>query len=65
MAETAHTAWYRQGTVTVMNGSTKVSGNGTKFLTAGINPGATFRMDARSVKNRVNELSELLAGIGE
>lgn len=24
-----------------------------------------FRMDARSVKNRANELSELLAGIGE
>ena len=48
MADTAHTAWYRQGTVTVMNGSTKVSGNGTKFLTAGINPGATFRTDARS-----------------
>ncbi len=48
MAETAHTAWYRQGTVTVTNGSTKVSGNGTKFLTAGINPGATFRTDARS-----------------
>ena len=47
MAETAHTAWYRQGTVSVTNGSTKVSGNGTKFLTAGINPGAAFRIDAR------------------
>ncbi len=47
MAETAHTAWYRQGTVTVTNGSTKVSGNGTRFLTAGINPGAAFRTDAR------------------
>ena len=48
MAETAHTAWYRQGTVGVTNGSTKVSGNGTKFLTAGINPGATFRTDAHA-----------------
>ncbi|MBQ7594173.1 MAG: hypothetical protein IJU48_07455 [Synergistaceae bacterium] len=48
MAETAHTGWYRQGTVSVTNGSTKVSGNGTKFLTAGINPGATFRLDAKS-----------------
>ena len=47
MAETAHTAWYRQGLVSVTNGSTKVSGNGTKFLTAGINPGASFRIDAR------------------
>lgn len=47
MAEVAHTAWYRQGTVSVTNGSTKVSGNGTKFLTAGINPGAAFRIDAR------------------
>ena len=48
MAETAHTAWYRQGLASVTNGSTKVSGNGTKFLTAGINPGATFRLDAKS-----------------
>ena len=48
MAETAHTGWYRQGIVSVTNGSTKVSGNGTKFLTAGINPGATFRLDAKS-----------------
>ncbi len=47
MAEIAHTAWYRQGLVSVTNGSTKVSGNGTKFLTAGINPGASFRIDAR------------------
>ena len=48
MAEVAHTAWYRQGTVSVTNGSTQVSGNGTKWLTAGINPGAAFRTDARS-----------------
>lgn len=47
MAETVHLAWYRQGLVSVTNGSTKVSGNGTKFLTAGINAGASFRLDAR------------------
>ena len=47
MAEIAHLAWYRQGLISVTNGSTKVSGNGTKFLTAGINAGATLRLDAR------------------
>lgn len=45
MAETAHTSWYRQGTVNVTSGSTKVTGSSTKFLTAGINPGASFRLD--------------------
>ena len=45
MAETAHTSWYRQGTVGVTSGSTKVTGSNTKWLTAGINPGATFRID--------------------
>lgn len=47
MAEISHTAWYRQGLISVTNGSTKVSGNGTKFLTAGINAGAALRLDAR------------------
>ncbi len=47
MAEIAHLAWYRQGLIGVTNGSTKVTGNGTKFLTAGINAGATLRLDAR------------------
>ena len=47
MAETAHTAWYRQGTISVTNGSTRVFGNGTKFLTAGINAGVALRLDAR------------------
>ena len=47
MAEVSSTAWYRQGLVGVTNGSTKVTGNGTKFLTAGINAGATLRLDAR------------------
>ena len=45
MAETAHTSWYRQGTVNVTSGSTKITGSNTKWLTAGINPGATFRLD--------------------
>ena len=45
MAETAHTSWYRQGTVGVTSGSTKITGSNTKWLTAGINPGATFRLD--------------------
>ncbi len=47
MAAVSSTAWYRPGTVTVTNGSTTVSGNGTKFLTAGINAGAALRLDAR------------------
>ena len=59
MAEVAHTAWYRQGTVSVTNGSTKVSGDGTRFLTAGINPGATFRTDARS--NYACEVAEVVS----
>ena len=45
MAETAHTSWYRQGTVGVTSGSTKVTGSNTKWLTAGINLGASFRLD--------------------
>ncbi len=47
MAEIASTAWYRIGTVSVTDGSTKVTGSGTKFLTAGINPGAALRFDTR------------------
>ncbi len=56
MAETATTGWYRIGTVTVTSGSTKVSGNGTRWLTAGINPGATFRVDAKSYACEVKEV---------
>ena len=47
MAEVAHTAWYRQGTISATTGSTKITGSNTKFLTAGINPGATFRVDSK------------------
>ena len=45
MAETANTLWYRQGKASLTNGSTKVTGVGTNWATAGINPGATFRID--------------------
>ena len=45
MAEVASNAWYRQGTVSVTSGSTRVTGSNTKWLTAGINQGATFRLD--------------------
>ena len=56
MAEVAHTSWYRQGTVTVTTNSTKVYGNGTKWLTAGINPGATFRVDRQLYDCEVKEV---------
>ena len=48
MTEVANTSWYRLGTVSVTINSTKVTGVGTKWLTAGINPGATFRVDGTS-----------------
>lgn len=44
---TASTAWYPLGTVSVTDGNTKVTGSGTRFLTAGINPGAALRIDKR------------------
>ena len=47
MTEVAHTAWYRLGTVSVTNNSTTVTGDGTYFTTAGIYPGATFRLDVK------------------
>lgn len=45
MAEIANTAWYRIGTVSIANESTIVTGVGTNWLTAGINPGATLRIE--------------------
>ena len=45
MSELAKTLWYRIGKANVTNGSTKVTGVGTAWSTAGINPGATFRID--------------------
>ncbi len=56
MAETAHTSWYRQGVVAVTSGSTKVTGSNTKWLTAGINPGATFRIDGLPYAYEVAEV---------
>ena len=48
MAGTANTAWYRLGTVDVTKGSPTVTGTGTRFLSAGINQGAAFRVDAHN-----------------
>ena len=43
----ANTLWYRPGTVSVTNQSNIVNGVGTGWTTAGINPGATFRIDGQ------------------
>ena len=56
MAEVANTSWYRAGTVSVTINSTKVTGVGTHWLTAGINPGATFRLDRSSYACEVAEV---------
>lgn len=53
MAEIANTAWYRLGMVSATDGSTKVTGDGTHFTTAGINPGATFRIDGHATAHEV------------
>ena len=45
MAEVANTLRYRLGLVNVTNNSTTVTGVGTHWATAGINPGATFKLD--------------------
>lgn len=52
----ANTSWYRPGTVSVTTNSTKVTGVGTKWLTAGINPGATFRVDGTPYACEVAEV---------
>ncbi len=41
----SYTNWYRVGLVNVVQGTTQVIGIGTRFLTAGIEQGATFRLD--------------------
>ena len=56
MAEIANTLWYRLGNVTVTDGSTKVTGVGTHWTTAGINPGATFRVDGRYLAHEVKRV---------
>ena len=42
---TTRNDWYRDGTVNVTSGSTTVTGSRTYWSTAGINAGATFRLD--------------------
>ena len=56
MAEVATSNWYRQGTVSVTINSTKVTGVGTAWLTAGINPGATFRISGLSLAYEVKRV---------
>ena len=56
MAEIATTSWYRTGTVNVTSGSTKVTGSNTQFLSAGINPGASFRIDGLASTYEVAEV---------
>ena len=41
----ANTSWYRNGTISIATNATKVYGSGTQWLSAGINPGATLRID--------------------
>lgn len=53
MAETAHTGWHRIGAVNVTNNSTTVTGIGTRWLTAGINQGATFRVDGVAMAHEI------------
>lgn len=56
MAEVANTSWYRKGTVSMTINSTKVTGVGTNWLTAGINPGATFRVDRKPYAYEIAEV---------
>ena len=56
MATVANTSWYRTGTVTVTNGSTTITGTNTNWTSAGINPGATFRLDSGLVPYEVLEV---------
>ncbi len=56
MAGIANTRWYRQGKVTLTPNSTKVTGVNTNWLTAGINPGATFRVDSSPYAYEVAEV---------
>ena len=56
MAEIAHLAWYRTGTVAVTANSTTVTGSGTRWLTAGINTGATFRVDGSTLACEISSV---------
>ena len=52
----ANTSWYRKGTANPTINSTKVTGSGTNWLTAGINPGATFREDRQPYAYEIAEV---------
>ena len=41
----ANTNWYRTGTISIAANATTVTGKNTQWLSAGINPGATLRID--------------------
>lgn len=56
MAEVANTSWYRKGTASPTINSTKVTGVGTNWTTAGINPGATFRIDRQPFAYEIAEV---------
>ena len=56
MAETALLNWYRYGTVNAEQGSTKIYGANTRWTSAGINPGATFRFDNSSYDYEIGEI---------
>ena len=56
MAEVANTSWYRKGTASPTINSTKVTGVGTNWATAGINPGATFRIDRQPFAYEIAEV---------
>ncbi|MBQ6971793.1 MAG: hypothetical protein IJP86_05495 [Synergistaceae bacterium] len=43
-----YTAWYRNGTVNITYNSTAVTGSGTNWATAGLNPGDIFSIDGVS-----------------
>ena len=45
MATVANTSWYRTGSVDVTQNSAVITGTNTRWTAAGINPGATFRLD--------------------
>ena len=56
MAKVANTSWYRKGTASPTINSTKVTGVGTNWTTAGINPGATFRIDRQPFAYEIAEV---------
>ena len=56
MAEVATTMRYRTGTATVTQGSTTITGQNTRWSTAGINPGANFYLDGNAYPNEIKSV---------